>query len=76
MKREENIKGIVIGFYEEKGYGWIRAEGVEQDVFVHYSAICGDGFKVLKEKEQVTFELVEGPKGPLASNVNVIKEGE
>ena len=60
--------GKVKWFNESKGYGFIEWED-GKDVFVHYSAIQGDGFKTLREGEDVTFEVVEGPKGPSASNV-------
>jgi len=51
-----------------KGYGFIgREDG--PDVFVHYSAIVGDGYRTLQEGEQVEFEIVQGPKGPQAANV-------
>jgi len=55
-------------FNEAKGYGFITAED-GKDVFVHYSAIMGDGFKTLKENEEVSFDITEGAKGPQASNV-------
>ena len=55
-------------FNESKGYGFITAdEG--KDVFVHYSAILGDGFKTLAEGQKVSFEIVNGEKGPQAANV-------
>jgi cold shock protein len=61
--------GLVKWFHDSKGFGFIQADGSDQDVFVHYSAITGDGFKTLVEGQKVEFELVEGPKGPQASNV-------
>jgi len=61
--------GQVKWFNDSKGFGFIQADGVERDVFVHYSAIQGDGFKTLSEGQRVQFELVDGPKGPQASNV-------
>ena len=61
--------GSVKWFNDSKGYGFIQADGVEREVFVHYSAIGGDGFKSLAEGQLVEFELVDGPKGPQASNV-------
>jgi CspA family cold shock protein len=61
-------KGTVKWFNDAKGYGFIsRSDG--PDVFVHYSAIQGDGFKTLSEGQQVEFDVVEGPKGKQASNV-------
>ena len=60
--------GKVKWFNNAKGYGFIEQPG-EQDIFVHYSAIQGDGFKTLSEGQNVDFELVSGPKGPQAYNV-------
>ncbi len=63
-------KGTVKWFNESKGFGFItREDGA--DVFVHYSAIQGNGFKSLSEGQVVSFEVVDGPKGPKA--VNVVK---
>jgi CspA family cold shock protein len=62
--------GIVKWFDNKKGYGFIKREEGD-DIFVHYSAIKGDGFKTLNQDEKVSFELVEGPKGLQASNVLV-----
>lgn len=61
--------GVVKWFNDSKGYGFIQAESDNRDIFVHYSAIHGDGFKTLEEGDKVEFELVDGPKGPLAQNV-------
>lgn len=61
--------GLVKWFNDSKGFGFIQADGSERDVFVHYSAITGDGFKTLSEGQRVDFELTDGPKGPQASNV-------
>jgi len=61
--------GMVKWFNDSKGYGFIQADGSERDVFVHYSAIQGDGFKTLAEGVRVDFELIDGPKGPQAANV-------
>lgn len=60
--------GKVKWFNAEKGYGFIERED-GKDVFVHFSAITGDGFKTLDEGSAVEFEVVEGSKGPQASNV-------
>ncbi len=60
--------GTVKWFNAEKGFGFISVQG-EDDVFVHYSAINSDGFKTLEEGQQVEFEVVQGAKGPQASNV-------
>ncbi|WAH38290.1 cold-shock protein [Alicyclobacillus dauci] len=61
-------QGTVKWFNAEKGFGFIEVEGGE-DVFVHFSAIQGDGFKTLDEGQRVEFDIVEGPKGPQAANV-------
>ena len=64
----DRITGTVKWFNGEKGYGFIAREG-GPDVFVHYSAIQGDGFKNLQEGQQVEFTVEKGPKGPQATNV-------
>ena len=61
--------GLVKWFNDSKGFGFITADGLDRDVFVHYTAIQGDGFKTLAEGTKVEFELTDGPKGPQASNV-------
>ena len=61
-------KGTVKWFNAEKGFGFISVEG-EDDVFVHFSAIQGEGFKTLEEGQAVEFEVVEGARGPQAANV-------
>ncbi|APO45021.1 MULTISPECIES: cold shock domain-containing protein [Paenibacillus] len=63
------MKGTVKWFNAEKGYGFISVEGGE-DVFVHFSAIQGDGFKTLEEGQAVEFEITDGNRGPQAANVN------
>ncbi len=60
--------GTVKWFNSEKGYGFIEMEGGD-DVFVHYSAIQGEGFKTLEEGQAVTFDIMEGERGPQAANV-------
>lgn len=61
-------KGTVKWFNAEKGYGFIQSEEGE-DVFVHFSAIQGDGYKSLDEGAAVEFEVIDGAKGPQAANV-------
>ncbi|WP_046215644.1 cold shock domain-containing protein [Paenibacillus sp. WLX1005] len=62
------MKGTVKWFNAEKGFGFIEVEGSE-DVFVHFSAIQGDGFKSLDEGQAVEFDITEGNRGPQAANV-------
>jgi CspA family cold shock protein len=62
------LEGTVKWFNESKGYGFIE-QSQGNDIFVHYTAIQGQGFKTLNEGEKVNFEIVDGPKGPAAANV-------
>jgi len=64
-------EGKVKWFNESKGFGFITSENNE-DIFVHYSSIEGNGFKTLVEGDSVTFEIEQGPKGPKAINVNKV----
>ena len=63
--------GIVKWFSSEKGYGFISQEN-GPDVFVHHSAIQGEGDKSLEENQKVEFDITEGPKGPQAANVKPV----
>jgi len=62
--------GKVKWFNESKGFGFIEPDGGGRDVFVHYSAIQGEGYKTLSEGQPVEFEIIQGEKGPQASNVS------
>jgi CspA family cold shock protein len=70
MKRRilMSLTGRVKWFNDSKGYGFIEQEG-GRDIFVHYTAIQGDGFKSLAEGQKVEFEIIEGAKGPQATKV-------
>ncbi len=63
--------GIVKWFNEEKGYGFITADDGSADVFVHFRAIIGEGFKTLTEGQKVSFDVEQGRKGPQAANVEI-----
>lgn len=62
------VQGKVKWFNSEKGFGFIEVDGGE-DVFAHFSAIQGDGFKSLEEGQEVEFDIVEGNRGPQAANI-------
>jgi CspA family cold shock protein len=66
------ITGIVKWFSDDKGFGFIAPEDGSKDVFVHHSAIQGNGFKSLTEGQRVKFEVQQGPKGPSAANLQTI----
>ena len=65
-------KGTVKWFSDQKGYGFVTPEGGRKDVFVHYSALQGEGFKTLSEGDIVEFEITQGPKGEQAANVRKV----
>jgi CspA family cold shock protein len=62
-------KGTVKWFNDQKGFGFITQDAGGPDVFVHFSAISGSGFKTLTEGQKVEYDVTQGPKGPQASNV-------
>ena len=64
--------GTVKWFSDAKGFGFITPDGEQNDVFVHFSALQGSGFKTLREGEKVQFEVTDGPKGKQATNVSTI----
>ena len=71
-QKSERITGTVKWFNGTKGYGFLERNNGGDDVFVHYSAIMGDGYKNLEEGQQVEFSVEQGPKGLQAANVIVL----
>jgi CspA family cold shock protein len=62
-------KGKVKWFSNVKGYGFLEKDGGDKDIFIHYSAIQSEGYKTLEQGEEVTFDVVEGERGPQAANL-------
>jgi CspA family cold shock protein len=69
------ISGKVKWFNNAKGYGFINEEGKSEDLFAHYSAIIMEGYKTLKAGQAVSFEIIQGPKGLHAVNIDAVKVG-
>lgn len=69
---ESRKRGVVKWFNKEKGYGFIKADDGSPDVFVHFSAIAGNGFRILDEGQKVSFDVEAGRKGPQAADVSVL----
>ena len=65
-------QGVVKWFDRRKGFGFIQGQGEGKDIFVHYSSIEGDGFRALKDGEEVEYELVDSGKGPQARSVRPV----
>ena len=63
------MKGKIVQWNDEKGFGFITPEGSGEDLFAHFSAIQMNGFKTLKEGQKVAFEIAQGPKGKQALNI-------
>ena len=70
----DKMQGKVKWFNDSKGFGFITSEDGEKDLFVHHSAIQGEGFKTLAEGERVEFDVVQGKKGPAAENVTKLEQ--
>ena len=68
-RKKEMATGKVKWFDTTKGFGFITPDDSSKDVFAHHTAIAGDGFKTLNENQEVTFDIVEGAKGPQATNI-------
>jgi CspA family cold shock protein len=69
MEFQDMAAGTVKWFNDAKGFGFISPESGGEDLFAHFSAIQGQGFKTLKEGQRVTFDVTTGPKGQQASNI-------
>ncbi len=70
---QNTMTGVVKWFNNTKGFGFIKVDGREKDVFVHYSAITGNGYRTLEEGDRVTFMIGQGQKGEEARNVQKIE---
>lgn len=66
--------GTVKWFNDAKGFGFIEPEGGGPDVFAHFSAVQMDGFRTLKQGSRVSYEVVQGPKGSLAQNIQMLQQ--
>ena len=69
------LQGTVKWFNDAKGFGFIEPEGGGPDVFAHFSAVQMDGFRTLRQGEQVSYEVIQGPKGDLAQNIRPLLTG-
>jgi len=74
MENDDRSAGTVQWFSRVKGYGFIRPDNSEDDVFVHYSAIDGEGYRNLRRGQRVELTVADSPKGPQAANVIEIDE--
>jgi CspA family cold shock protein len=72
MERVTMAEGTVKWFNAEKGFGFIQPDDGGKDIFVHFSAITGSGYRSLEENQRVEFEASQGQKGPQADNVRVL----
>ena len=69
ITKRKKLNGTVLWFNDNKGYGFIKREDKEKDIFVHFSAVQNSGLNYLKKDEQLTFEVDDGDKGPSAVNL-------
>ena len=68
----DTVTGTVKWFNEAKGFGFISPDGGGEDLFAHFSAIQGQGFKTLRENQKVSFDVTTGPKGKQAANIRTL----